>query len=461
MPMNPQRPPPIPEQLLEQVGLNASGEWQFASEQAWVDVIRTMDLVYADLVRNHMELERKNEELEQAQQFISSVLSAMTDVLLVCDTQARILQVNAAFEKLTGTDSASIVGKGLDEFFDADSRLMAEALTQRLGKEALIDCEVAVRCHDGSTTPLALNCSPRHDRKGRLAGAVIIGRPVGELRRAYEELNQAHRQLKQTQQQLVHSEKMASLGRLVAGVAHELNNPISFVFGNMHALRRYGERLTTYLEAVEKRIDDDELKALREALRIPRVLQDMEPLIEGTLEGAERVSDIVQELKRFSGGQQEQDSEFNLPQTVRKAVDWVVKTSGVKMQLNYQLPDTWPYWGCKGRVHQIVVNLVQNALDAMSGLESPRLEVAMVQTDGKVTIEIDDWGPGIAEADLAKIFDPFFTSKPVGQGTGLGLYISYGMAKEMGGDLTVENREQGGARFRLILPAQRGESHGA
>ena len=148
--------------------------------------------------------------------------------------------------------------------------------------------------------PVSLNCTQRYSSVGKSLGVVITGRPVGELRRAYSALRQAHDDLKRTQQQLLHSEKMASLGRLVAGVAHELNNPISFILGNTHALRRYAQRLEEYLAAVHGGVGAEALADLRERLRIDRILKDLEPLIDGTIEGAERTRDIVAELVEAS-----------------------------------------------------------------------------------------------------------------------------------------------------------------
>ena len=331
---------------------------------------------------------------------------------------------------------------------------MVEKFPEKLGQESLVDCEVSMLCADGSIAPLAMNCSSRYDHDGGLVGMVLIGRPVGELRRAYDELNRTHDKLKQTQQQLVHSEKMASLGRLVAGVAHELNNPISFVFGNMYALKRYGSRITEYLSEIEAQTADSvKLHQLRKSLKIDHILDDMGPLIDGTLEGAERVSDIVQDLRRYSGSQKEEHSRFELSSVIRKAVQWVIKASRVKPEVHYNLPDKLEIEASKGQVHQILVNLVQNAVDAMSDQVQPELTLVCKTTADVTKIQVIDQGPGIPHQDQAHIFDPFFTSKPVGLGTGLGLYISYGLARDLGGDLTAENHPQGGAVFTLTLPA--------
>jgi len=269
-------------------------------EEAWIEVVQKMDSVYAELINSQAELEKKNAESENAQKFISSVLSSMTDVLIVCDTDGKIQQVNAALEHLTGCSEQALIGRPLEYVFTEDCKMMAAQMPEHmLSNVPISDYEISVIDASGESVPLSVNCSSRFDHKGRTVGVVLIGRPVGELRKAYKELDQAHHTLRGAQQQLVFSEKMAALGRLVAGVAHELNNPISFVFGNMHALKTYGEKLTTYLKAIEESSNNPRLKQLREQLDINRIANDIMPLVEGTLEGAERVSDIVQELRQM------------------------------------------------------------------------------------------------------------------------------------------------------------------
>ncbi len=424
-----------------------------AGEEAWIEVVQKMDEVYADLVTSQTLLEKQNARLEEAQTFISSVLAAMTDVLIVCDLKGRIQQVNPALEKLLGRREAELAGLPLTEIFEAASHATATAFPERVQKDGqLADCEVSLVDAEGHAAPLAMNCTARRDHRGRLAGMVLVGRPVGELRRAYRELDLAHQQLTQTQQQLVASEKMAALGRLVAGVAHELNNPISFVFGNMHALKRYGIAITRYLEACERRQLDPELRALREELKIDRVVRDITPLVEGTLEGAERVSDIVQDLRRFSSSQEETQEGFDLVKLIRTASDWVIKAERVKPAVRFDLPESLEMVGRKGHLHQIIVNLVQNAADVLAGRDDGAIEIAARRRGDDILVEVADNGSGIAAGDLDKIFEPFFTTKPLGQGTGLGLYVSYSMAQKHGGDLTAANRPGGGALFTLRIP---------
>ncbi|MCW8906671.1 MAG: ATP-binding protein [Sedimenticola sp.] len=439
--------------LMQQLGDDSPMLNDANSEEAWIEVIQKMDLVYADLVRYQVELEEKNSALEEAQRFIESVQAAMTDVLIVCDIQGRIQRANGALEKLTGHTEAELMNRSFKTLFVDSSQPLVDGFADKIRSETVYDCEVNLIGADGKPTPLAMNCSSRYDHDGRLVGMVLIGRPVGELRRAYEELNITHRELKQAQEQLVHSEKMASLGRLVAGVAHELNNPISFVFGNMHALKRYGDRITRYLQAVHDGVDGAQRESLRRELKIDHILSDIGSLIDGTLEGAERVSDIVMDLRRFSGNQQEDNQPFQLAPVINTAVDWVVKAARRKPDLTIEVPEELEAIGIKGLVHQILVNLVQNALDVMEEMETPKLEIRGWRDWDNVRIEVRDFGPGIPKQNLMRVFDPFFTTKDVGKGTGLGLYISYGLASDQGGSLMASNHPDGGAMFTLTLKA--------
>jgi two-component system sensor histidine kinase HupT/HoxJ len=426
---------------------------QAPAEGAWIEVIRKMDETYADLLHYQVELEQKNSALEDAQRFIASVLSSMTDVLIVCDVDGRIQRVNQALEELVGRGEAELRGRSFLPLLAPGSRAQAECFAQQIRSEAVHDCEVALLGADGEEVPLAMNCTSRFDHRGRLVGMVLIGRPVGDLREAYRALEFAYTELKRAQTRLVAAEKMASLGRLVAGVAHELNNPISFVYGNVHALSRYRERLRAYCEAVDASALSPDLAALKQELRIEKLLDDLEPLIKGTLEGAERVRDLVQDLRRFSSGRQGETTDVDLVHLIHTAVHWVTKGGRRDLELSLDLPERLSLRGHPGHIHQMLMNLVQNALDAMQDQPVARLEIAAGSDGDGVWITLRDHGPGIAEADLMRVLDPFFTTKPVGSGTGLGLSISYGIAQDHGGRLLIDNHPGGGALVRVELAA--------
>ena len=439
--------------LLTKVGSDSIFGSSQAGEGAWIEVVQKMDEVYAELVDMQVEVEQKNGELEEAQIFIDSVLSSMTDVLIVCDRNGNIQQVNAALVKYAGQSEEALIGQPLTCLFALEGEPLNARLAEHIKNDTTVsDCEVSLCGVNGGPIPLSVNCSPRHDIRGHTRGMVVIGRPVGELQRAYRELDKAHVSLRQAQQQLIFSEKMAALGRLVAGVAHELNNPISFVYGNMHALKKYGEKITHYFKATEGDTDPVALAQLRETLKIDKIVDDMSPLVEGTLEGAERVSDIVQELRRFSATQKEPEEAFDLLKMVETATGWVLRGARVKPKIVIECPADLTIRTRKGHIHQILVNLAQNAVDILAGRSEPRLTIHCRVEESGIFIAVHDNGAGICEQDIPHIFEPFYTTKPIGQGTGLGLYVSYSLAEELGASLKGGNHPDGGAVFTLKLP---------
>ena len=428
------------------------------ADQAWIAVIRKMDETYAELVSQQVELEAKNDALEEAQGFIAGLVGAMTDLLIACDLSGRVEQVNRAAERAFGVTADDLVGRPLADLIDRSSRATAQdVLATMASRRRIVDSEFTFATPEGPEQ-VAVNGALRFDTRGRAVGIVLVGRPLGELRRAYSDLAAAHEHLKHTQQQLVHAEKMASLGRLVAGVAHELNNPISFVYGNAHALKRHADRLVAYLDQVHAGADQSALAAARAALRIDRTRADLAPTLAGMLEGAERVRDIVADLRRFSSDQREAPSVFDLAAVVRTAVDWVAKSQMPDLAIAIDLPEPFESVGHPGHIHQVMMNLVQNAVDAMEGRPGARLEITGTSARGRARVTVRDTGPGIADAVLGRVFDPFFTTKPVGKGTGLGLSICYRIVAEHQGALDAANHPDGGAVMTLTLPAPAAEA---
>ena len=258
--------------------------------------------------------------------------------------------------------------------------------------------------------------------------------------------------LLKTAAQLSHHERLASLGSVIAGVAHELSNPAGYVLSNLGVLERYAERLLAFLGRVDADLSPEELASLKREFGIARIVGDLASLVEGTLEGAERIHGHVMNLSRYATPQRDTPREYDLCATIRTAVAWVSQASGGSVPVDYRMPPEFTIAGHSNAVHQILVNLVQNSVDAVTGQPDARLEVVVVGDAETVVVEVRDNGPGLGPGDPERLFEPFVTSKPAGKGTGLGLSISHSLAEQEGGRLAAANRAGRGAVFTLYLP---------
>ena len=419
-------------------------------EAVWLEVIGKMEEVYAGLLQDEAELEEKNVALEDAKRFIDSVLSAMSDLLIVCDRKGGVMQVNRAVTDMIGEEEDALIGRNISELIECEGK-DSSFLTG-----GVHDCEARLKTGSGLSDLVSLTSTTRKDRRGRNGGLVITGRPIGELKRAYAALETAHADLKQSQQRMIYAEKMASVGRLVAGVAHELNNPISFVYSNMHSLKHYGDALQKYLSAFHAGADQEELAELHQALRIDDILEDLPNLIDAVEEGAERARDIVKGLRRMSFSGPESHECLDLSAIVTNALTWARRGQQADVNIALQLGSDLRILGQESQIQQVALNLIQNAFDAMREQDDRRLEIETGRDNGHVFARFRDHGPGIPDDHLSKIFEPFFTTKDIGEGTGLGLWVSFDIMKAHGGDLIAENLAGGGAVITMCLPSLEG-----
>lgn len=285
-----------------------------------------------------------------------------------------------------------------------------------------------------------------------------VSRRTAQLRQASEALQQEIDERKQLESQLVQSEKLASLGQLAAGVAHEINNPIGFVTSNLGTLDGYFHQLLEMLDAYQAASQALEAQAtaqlqqLREKNELEFLLEDIPSLIRESKDGIGRVGQIVKDLKDFSRVDTHQDWQWaNLQQGIDSTLNIVageIKYKADVIREFQALPDI----EClPSQINQVIMNLVINAAQAM-GSERGIITLRTGQLDEMAYIEVADNGSGIAPDTLQKIFDPFFTTKPVGQGTGLGLSLSYGIVKKHGGEITVNSQQGVGTTFRVHLP---------
>jgi two-component system sensor histidine kinase HupT/HoxJ len=425
------------------------------SDDAWVEVLSAVDRTYADLVSYQERLERQNAELMEMRTFLTAILSSMSDVLIVADRSARVARVSRSVDTLTGGGDQALPGSPLADLFEPAARAaLAEVLQRVRDHRKGAELEANLLTVQG-VEPLELSIAPRLDDRGRVDGFVLTGRPLGALRKAYAELNESHQALKLAQAFLVRNEKLASLGRLLAGVAHELNNPISFVYANAHALERYAAKFESYFARVQDGASREELIALRQELRLDREVANLRSAIDGARAGAERVRDIVEDLRRLSSDGSGEAVAFDLAQTARTAAEWVMR--GMKQPVNLTVAtEPTPVLGRAGHIQQVVMNLVQNAVDALEGQAGGEIRLTVRPEGPRAVLTVADNGPGVPEALRPSIFDPFFTTKAVGRGTGLGLSISHKIAEEHGGTLALCDAGPG-ACFRLDLPMAGGQ----
>jgi two-component system NtrC family sensor kinase len=275
-----------------------------------------------------------------------------------------------------------------------------------------------------------------NDRAGRQL-AEARAAMAEELMQANQDLKEANQKLKDTQAQLVQNEKMASLGQLVAGIAHEINNPLAFVLNNLFIVE-------SGLDSLRPQMDLQLEEPTRNKLRKAQMrLKEMKA-------GLDRVKELVLDLRTFS---RLDEAEFKTVDVV-EIVDTVLlllkhKMSGrVVVEKHYAAERTLYCYA--GKLHQVVLNLVANAMDAIQG--EGTIVVSTRRTGEYFLLSVRDSGTGIPEAIRSKIFDPFFTTKPVGQGTGLGLAISYGIIQDHGGTIEVHGEEGAGSEFIVKIP---------
>ena len=287
---------------------------------------------------------------------------------------------------------------------------------------------------------------------------------VGQLVSANAALTEVNTKLQRAQDQLLQSEKLASIGQLAAGVAHEINNPVGYVFSNFGTLTKYLDDLFRMLAAYEQAEAQlagtptaASLAQLRNEIELDYLKEDVPQLMAESCEGITRVRKIVQDLKDFSHVDAHQewewtdlhrgiDSTLNIVNNEIKYKADVIKEYG-------QLPEVQCL---SSELNQVFMNLLVNAAHAI-GPQRGTIHIRSGCEGDEVWIEVQDNGSGIPRENLSRIFDPFFTTKPVGKGTGLGLSLSYGIVQKHLGRLDVDSEVGSGTRFRVTLPVRQPE----
>ncbi len=289
-----------------------------------------------------------------------------------------------------------------------------------------------------------------------------------QLSQIYEQLHYYLNNIKEMQVKLVSSEKMASLGQMAAGVAHEINNPMAFVSSNLSMLSKYmgtiKNCLETYRRVVrsmsskgEVTLDDtltEDLGKVKNEKKLAFILEDIDQLISDTMDGVSRVKDIVLKLKKISRVDQASYCPVNINENILNALEMISKDAPERITFHTEFGDIPDIYCNPSEIEQALLNIIANAVDAIP--ENGGITIRTAQVGADISIRISDTGIGIPEAQIGKIFDPFYTTKKVGKGTGLGLAIAYSVFKEHNGTLAVESVLGKGTTFVVTLPVSTG-----
>jgi PAS domain S-box-containing protein len=415
---------------------------------------------------------------------VRELLEGSVDAAVILDGDRHLLYYNRAYQELTGLRGRQLekrIAQGAHcyEVFPLEicetSCLGCRARDAR--RPLRVDEIKAVRA-DGEELTFIVAAVPLADGKiietyRDVTADVRIQRRLQELLRRERhqkelleekvvertaELEAAMTELRQAQGQLVHQEKMSSLGRLVAGIAHELNNPINFVYGNVDFLGRYMEDLLALVDMIDRHAAlapdlKQRLTERKQEIEYEFLVEDSRKLLRSIRSGAERTAGIVRDLKAFSrtgGGElQETDISSGIETTLNLIAPLLKNRITVERRFEEGLPRIL----CNaGHVNQVFMNILTNAAQAIQGEGTIWVTIARTPDLRSVQVDIRDSGPGIKPELMDRILDPFFTTKEVGEGTGLGLSISDNIVRAHGGRLSFTSKVGEGATFTVVLP---------
>jgi PAS domain S-box-containing protein len=361
------------------------------------------------------------EEVRKSNVFFQNMIQSTVDGIVVVDTKGNVLIFNEGMERLTGYSAEGIMNTGhLSTFYDIDvaRENMEKMRSDQHGPPGKLNpTSMTITTNDGEELPITLTASII-TVDGKEIGSVGVFTDMREILKMRRDLEDAHLQL-------VQSEKIASVGRMAAGVAHEINNPLSGIL--------------IFAELLKEGLEE-----------FPQLGKDAQEIIDQTL----RCKKIVAELLEFSRQSVGKVTSFDLSGLIDKSLNLLINQAifqDIEVTTNID-PDMPEMIGDLGQIQQVLTNLVINAADAMKGRGKLEIDTRFDSKKNQFVIMVTDSGPGIPKELRDKIFDIFFTTKPVGKGTGLGLSISQNIIRLHGGNILVDSPRGGGTRFIMELP---------
>ncbi|MCD6059991.1 MAG: histidine kinase [Moraxellaceae bacterium] len=381
--------------------------------------------------------------------------SERTDIgVVVFDRTLQIRFCNAFVTRLLGRPLHELQHRAVGEAFpDADTGRLRELVAQMAPGNPALRTESSVPLQFGVYGD---DVRERHLQSTLIAPCVAVDETcyVVFLCEAADTLGlQGQRssgQLDGIDSRVLQTEKMAAIGQLAAGVAHEINNPVGYVFSNLKALSGYVQDLTRIADAVDAASSLDQLRELKQSLDYDYIRNDVEALVRESEDGIDRIKRIIGALKDFSRSDEEEMQVADLHRGIDTTLNIVNNELKYKAEVVKEYGEL-PVVECiPSQINQVVMNLLVNAAQAIEGFG--RITLRSRQEGEWVWLEIEDNGPGMTPEVINRIFEPFFTTKPVGKGTGLGLALSYNIVQKHHGRLEVASEPGRGSRFRLWLP---------
>ena len=404
--------------------------------------------------------------LAQSEQRFRTIFDNVRDVIFVLDVSTTTIVVaNPRVRSLYGYEQSEVVGLTMPEISageESDSVWAEYVAVAISGKPQLFSWRAQRKNGEAFWVEISLLRAVigQYDRLLVVAHDITQRKTQEqELVQAFEGQRDLNMKLEAAQSQLLQSEKMASIGQLAAGIAHEINNPIGFINSNMGTLRGYIANLLKMLEAYQHEEGNmsserrDELAKLREKLDIAYLSNDVDSLVQESLDGLQRVRRIVIDLKDFSHVDQTAFQSANLEKGLDSTLNVVWNELKYKAEVVKEYAGVPEIMCLPSQLNQVFMNLLVNAAQAIA--EHGRITVRTAFNEKDVWVEIEDTGSGISPEHLSRIFEPFFTTKPVGKGTGLGLSLAYGIVKKHGGKIEVSSEKGVGSKFRVTLPRHR------
>ena len=393
--------------------------------------------------RVEAELEKLFDQVAYAKREWEETIDHLRDYIILTDSEHCIRRCNKLLADDTGKQVAELTGRNWKEMID-EAGFTFVAFDGTTGE--MFNTRT-MRSYDIALYPINVT--------GQLPGQVISINDITELRAASRELEKAYSELKEAQLQIFQQEKMASIGQLAAGVAHEINNPMGFISSNLSTLNKYIDRVAEYIAVGDETLAGNEaaekINAARKRLKIDYIMEDSRQLIAESQDGAARVRRIVQDLKSFSRVDHAETAQINLNESLDTTINIAWNEIKYVATLDRKFGEIPPINCFPQQLNQVFLNLLVNAAHAI-GEKQGSITVRTWGRDESVFVSVTDSGCGIPEEIRQKIFEPFFTTKDVGKGTGLGLSISYDIVKKHGGEITVESEVGRGTTFTVKLP---------